>query len=174
MAKQITIIAGHDTNGEREERTLAWLEQHGVTVEEYQDLQVLTFRKAEIEKGQYNDTYIIGFENAEGDQEQSWLYISLEPDPHETIVYVQYGGDYSCSCKGRGCAKCNAELEAIERGENPYAHHTSPRDLQLGDRVIRPGAQVAGKVIMTEPEHVTVQLDGLGERRYRKTEVVKL
>jgi hypothetical protein len=95
-------------------------------------------------------------------------------DAYETRLRLKYSGDRQCTCKGKGCAECVEELAAIERGENPYAHHTSPHDWQLGDRVIRPGAQVGGKIISTEPEHVVVMLDGLGERRYRRDELVKL
>ncbi len=50
---------------------------------------------------------------------------SLEPDPYDTRVYVEFEGSYSCSCRGRGCVKCNEQLEAIEAGRNPYAHHTT-------------------------------------------------
>jgi hypothetical protein len=52
-----------------------------------------------------------------------------------------------------------------------YAHHS---ELHLNDRVIRPGAQVGSKIVLIEPGHVTVKLDGLGEVRYHKTEVVRL
>jgi hypothetical protein len=52
-----------------------------------------------------------------------------------------------------------------------YAHHS---ELHLNDRVIRPGVQVGGKIVLIEPGHVTVKLDGLGEVRYHKTEVVRL
>jgi hypothetical protein len=122
--KQITIISGHDTSEEREQRTRAWLEQHGVTIEEWNGLQVLTFKKAEMNKGQYNDQYTICLRDAEGEDEQSYLLIDLEADPYDTRIEVKYEGSYSCSCKGYGCAKCNEELAAIGRGEHPYAHHT--------------------------------------------------
>lgn len=128
MKKQITIIAGHDTNEERERHTRTWLKQHGATIEGWNALQVLTFNRAELARGQYQDNYIVGFDDPEGNSEQSYLYISLEPDPHETVVYVEYEGSYSCTCKGKSCIKCNDELAAIERGENPYSHHTAGKE----------------------------------------------
>jgi hypothetical protein len=121
--KQITLIAGHDTNEEREELTLDWLRKHNVTIEDERGLLILTMR-AELVRGQHRDEYVAGFDTAEGNQEASSLTISLEPDPYETRIYVEFEGSYSCTCKGRGCVKCNEELEAIEAGRNPYAHHT--------------------------------------------------
>ncbi len=84
--KQITIIAGHDTNEKREKRTRAWLEQHGVKVEEWNGLQVLTMQAEKPSEGQYRHQWVIGFDNAEGDQEQSWFIVSLSPDPIEAKV----------------------------------------------------------------------------------------
>ena len=124
--KEITIIAGHDISEEREQRTRAWLEQHGVKIEEWNGLQVLTV-KAEVERGQYNDQWVIGFDDPEGEQESSCLVISLALDPYDSRIEVDYHGSYACTCKGLACTKCNGELEAIGRGENPYAHHTQPK-----------------------------------------------
>jgi hypothetical protein len=129
--KEITIIAGHDTNEEREKRTRAWLEQHGVKVEEWNGLQVLTMQAEKPSEGQYRHQWVIGFDNAEGDQEESYLVINLEPDPYDTRIEVEYEGSYSCTCKGLACVKCNGELAAVDRGENPYAHHTQPKAGQV-------------------------------------------
>jgi len=123
MIKQITIIAGHDTDEGREKRTRTWLEQHGVQIEEWRGLLVLTMQAEEPGTGQYRNQWIVGFDDSEGSQEQSWLVIDLDPDPYETHIEVEYAGDYACTCKGRGCPKCNEELAAIERFEDPYAHH---------------------------------------------------
>src|SRR5438045_9204436 len=107
MKKHITIIAGHDTNEKREHQTLDWLRKHNVTIEEWNDLQVLSMANGEIGRGQYQDSYALQFINAEGDPEESWLSISLSPDPYETRIRVEYEGSYSCSCKGLGCATCH-------------------------------------------------------------------
>jgi hypothetical protein len=169
MKKQVTIVAGNVSDEARQ-----WLEQHGAKIEGFGLLIITLPEQAQVQKGSYGWDYAIAFYNAEGNDEESWIDIELDIDAYETRLRLKYGGDRQCTCKGKGCAECVEELAAIERGENPYVHHTSPRDWQLGDRVIRPGAQVAGKVITTEPEHVTVKLDGLGERRYRKDELVRL
>lgn len=125
MNTQVTIIAGHDDNEAREMRTRDWLQKHGATIEEYSGLQVVTVQAPEKPgKGQYTGEYIVGFDNAEGDQEQSYLVISLEPDPYDTSIEVKYYGDYGCSCKGLGCIKCNDELAALANGVNPWEHHT--------------------------------------------------
>ena len=65
---------------------------------------------------------------------------------------------------------CGAEMGLARQ----LPERAQSRILQLGDRVIRPGAKVGGKVISTELEHVVVMLDGLGERRYRREELVRL
>ncbi len=125
MKKQITLIAGHDDNGQQEQQTRAWLTRHSITVEEWNGLQVLTINNAEINNGTHTGEHCIGFDNAEGDPEESYLLVSLEPDPYDTRIEVEYSGSYSCACKGYACAECNTEIAAIARGENPYAHHTS-------------------------------------------------
>lgn len=123
--KQITIISGHDTDEERALSIRIWLEQHGVTIEEWNGLQVLTMKAEKPSEGQYRHEWNVGFDDPEGNQEQSYLVLSLEPDPYDTRIEVKYEGSYACTCKGRGCTKCNDELAAIERGENPYHHHTA-------------------------------------------------
>ncbi len=55
--KQITLIAGHDTNEEREELTLDWLRKHNVTIEDERGLLILTMR-AELVRGQHRDEYV--------------------------------------------------------------------------------------------------------------------
>jgi len=124
MKKQITIICGHDTDEAREKRTLDWLAKRGATVEEFSGLQVVTMT-AEMDKGQYNGEYYIGYDDPEGNQEQSSLRLSLEPDPYESSIDVRFDGSYSCTCFGHGCSECNDEQSAIAKGENPYAHHIS-------------------------------------------------
>src|SRR5579859_2702579 len=96
--KQITIIAGHDTDEQREQRTRAWLTQHGVTVEEWNGLQVLTMQAEKPSEGQYRHQWNVGFDNFEGDQEQSYLVIRLEVDPYDTRIEVKYEGSYACRC----------------------------------------------------------------------------
>jgi hypothetical protein len=122
MKKHITIIAGHD-NEEREEHTRTWLAQHGVAVEEWNGLQVLTLQAEQPTEGTYKGEWIVGFDQANGDQEESYLVINLEPDPYDTRIYVEFAGSYACQCRGKGCIECNEELARIERGEDPYAHH---------------------------------------------------
>lgn len=84
--------------------------------------------RATVEQGHYQHEYIIGFPDAEGEMEVSSLVVSLELDPHDSRITVEYQGDYGCTCKGLGCPKCNSELAALARGENPWAHHTSGND----------------------------------------------
>ena len=79
MKKQITLIAGHDTSKARELMTLDWLKEHGVKVEEWNGLQVLTIIGAEMNKGQYTGEYCVGFDNAEGEMQLSALYPGITP-----------------------------------------------------------------------------------------------
>jgi hypothetical protein len=125
MKTEITIIAGHDNNEPREIRTLDWLRKHGASIEEWNGLQVITMQAEKPSKGQYNDQWTIGFDDAEGNPEQSYLLIDLEVNPFDTCIEVKYEGSYSCSCHGYGCTKCNDELASIEKGVNPWEHHTA-------------------------------------------------
>lgn len=126
--KHLTIIASHDTNEQREQRTLSWLVQHGATVEEWNGLRMISINGGTLEKGLYQGEYVVGFETPDGQQEQSALTIELDPDVYDTRVYVEFSGDFGCACKGHGCTQCNEELAALERRENPYAHHTQPKN----------------------------------------------
>jgi hypothetical protein len=173
MAKHITVIAGHDTDEQREQRTLAWLAQHGAAVDQWNGLLMITIVGGSLEKGVYQGEYVVSFETADGQQEQSALTISLEPDVYDTHVHVEFSGDFDCACRGHGCVMCCAELAALERGENPYAHHTAI-EWQLGDRARHRNAEIGGKVVLVEPEYITIKLDGIGEVRHPKMEVVKL
>ena len=126
MAKtEVTLIAGHDDSEARELRTRDWLQKHGARIEEYSGLQVVTMRCEKPSEGQYKHEYVVGFDDPEGNQEQSYLSISLAPNPYDTRLEVEYEGSYSCSCKGKGCIKCNEELAAIAEGRNPWQHHTA-------------------------------------------------
>jgi hypothetical protein len=136
MKKHITIVAGHVTDGQREQRTLAWLAQHGVKVEEWNGLQVLAITGGELNKGIYIGGYVVVFDNFDGDPELSSLTISLEVDPNDTRLSVEFEGDYGCTCKGLGCAMCNEELRSIARGETPYAHHTATQEAEVCDQSV--------------------------------------
>lgn len=126
MKTQVTIIAGHDDNVAREIRTLDWLQKHGATIEAYGSLQVVTMTLPEKPgAGEYRGEWIAGFDDAEGNHEQSYLRISLEVDPYDTRIDVRYEGSYDCSCHGYGCTKCNDELASIEKGIDPWEHHTA-------------------------------------------------
>jgi len=126
------------------------LRKHNVTIEEWNGLQVLTMQTKKPDEGQYSHQWIVDFDDIEGNQEQSWLVVNLEVDPYDTRIEIEYSGDYGCTCKGRGCVKCNEELAATLAGRNPYAHHTTPilaaittsmdpgRDVSI--RVLEPGA----------------------------------
>jgi len=107
-------------------------------------LLIITMQAEKPSEGPYKHQWTTGFDNAEGDQEQSYLVIDLEPDVYETSVYVKYEGSYSCTCKGLACTKCNDELAALAAGRNPYMYHT----LQVGDLVLYRGQEVtiAGQV----------------------------
>ncbi len=118
-AKHVTIVAGNVTD-----EAVTWLSQHGATIEEWNGLQVLTMQADQPSEGAYKHQYTVVFDNAEGDPEASYLAIYLEPNPYDTRVSLEFEGSYACTCKGRACTKCNEELAAIKRGDNPYAHHT--------------------------------------------------
>ena len=125
MKQQLTLICRHDDNEARELRTRDWLEKHGVQIQEWNGLQVLTMTVPEKPyEGQYKNEWVVGFDDVNGDHEQSYLSISLKPDPHDTSIEVLYEGSSSCSCKGLGCPKCNDELNLIAQGLNPWQHHT--------------------------------------------------
>jgi hypothetical protein len=171
--KEITIVAGHDTDEQRENRTLLWLAQHGAHIDKWNGLLMITISGGALAKGVYQGEYVVGFDMADGQQEQSSLTISLEPNIYDTHVYVEFSGDFGCTCRGYGCVKCCEELAALERGENPYAHHTAI-EWQLGDRARHRNAEIGGKVVLVEPEYITIKLDGIGEVRHPKTEVVQL
>jgi hypothetical protein len=125
MKTQVTLICGHDDNVARELRTRDWLEKHGASVAEWNGLQVISMLCDAPTEGQYRHEWVVGFDDLEGNQEQSYLSISLKADPYKTRIEVEYEGSYSCSCKGKGCNQCNDELAAIAEGHNPWQHHTA-------------------------------------------------
>jgi hypothetical protein len=107
-------------------RTQDWLLRHGATIEQTRNgLQVITVTAEKPSEGQYKHEWILHFDDVNGDPEQSWLSILLKPNPFDTLLEVEYEGSYSCSCKGKGCIKCNDELNLIAQGLNPWQHHTT-------------------------------------------------
>lgn len=120
MAKQVTLAAG-----DVDEKALEWLKAHGAQVEGIGLLTITLPETALVYRGNRGWDYAVSFYNVEGNDEDSYLDIETDIDAYDTRVRLMYNADPRCTCKGKGCALCVEELARIERGENPYAHHTS-------------------------------------------------
>jgi hypothetical protein len=116
MATQVTLVAGDVTD-----EAQTWLKAHGAKIEGFGLLTITLPASARVSGRDW--AYTVQFFDAQGNDELSYLSIELNIDAYETSIELEYDADRQCSCKGRGCAECIAELAAIERGENPYAHH---------------------------------------------------
>lgn len=120
MAKQVTLVAG-----DVDEKAVAWLKAHGAQIEGIGLLTMTLPETALVYRGNRGWDYSVSFYNAEGNDEESYVDIETDIDAYDTRVRLMYNADPRCACKGKGCALCVEELAQIERGENPYAHHTS-------------------------------------------------